>query len=111
MTIRHPFTHENLDCYRLAVEVNRWFDGASFPRGRSHLRDQGLRAIDSVVVNIAEGVARQAVGAKRNHLDIALASAAEACASLEPVAHRVTEAPDQQAKLRRVGAMLGKMRR
>ena len=50
MTTRHPFTHERLDCYRLAVEVNRWFDGASFPRGRSHLRDQGLRAIDSVVV-------------------------------------------------------------
>ena len=52
--MKHSFDHERLDCYRLAIEVNRWFSRAGFPRGRSHLRDQGLRASDSVVCNIAE---------------------------------------------------------
>ena len=42
--MKHAFDYDKLDCYGLAVEVNRWFSRVGFPRGRSHLRDQGLRA-------------------------------------------------------------------
>ena len=61
---KHRFSYESLDVYRLAVEVNRWFGRARFPRGRSALRDQGQRAIDSVVCNIAEGISKRSKSPK-----------------------------------------------
>ena len=68
----YEFAHERLDCYRLAVEVNRWFSKAVFPPGRAHLKDQGQRASDSVVCNIAEGASKRGTKAGRNNLRIAL---------------------------------------
>ncbi len=50
----YRFAHENLDCYKLAVEVARWFQQTSFPRGRAELKEQGQSAVDSIVLNIAE---------------------------------------------------------
>ena len=58
------FPHENLDCYKLAVEVARWFQQASFPKGRTELKQQGQEAVDSTVLNIAEGSGRRR-GARR----------------------------------------------
>ena len=105
--MKYAFHHERLDCYQLAVEVNRFIAQASFPAGRSHLRDQGLRASDSVVLNLAEGLGRTGK-AKQNHLSIARAAAAECCAVLDlaTVKHGV----EHQQKLRRVAAMLTKLR-
>jgi len=57
--MHHPFAQEKLDCYRLAVEVARWFQQASLPRGRAELRKQGQDAADSLVLNIAEGAGRR----------------------------------------------------
>ena len=74
--MKYAFHHERLDCYQLAVEVNRFLAKAAFPAGRSHLRDQGLPASDSVVLNLAEGLGRTGK-AKQNYLSIARASAAE----------------------------------
>src|SRR5688572_110026 len=37
----HRFAHEALDCYKLAVEVARWFRQTSFPRGCTRLKEQG----------------------------------------------------------------------
>ncbi len=82
---RCSFDYEKLDCYRLAVSVNRWFSRAGFPRGRSHLRDQGLRASDSVVCNIAEGCSKKGTVGGKNQLLIALGSAGECCAVLDCV--------------------------
>ena len=53
--MKHAFNHENLDGYRLAVAINRWFGNARFPAGRAHLRDQGIRACDSLVLNPGRG--------------------------------------------------------
>jgi four helix bundle protein len=108
----YHFAHETLDCYRLAVEVANWFQRASFPRGRAELKKQALDAADSVVLNIAEGAGRRhgRTDAGKNHHDIALGSAAECCAILDLV-NAIDGARDQQQKLRRVGAMLAKMRR
>jgi len=101
--MEHRFDHENLDVYRLALEVARACIGLRIPTGRSLLRDQILRAADSTVLHIAEGRARGG-DAGRNHDRIALGSAAEACAGLDLVGS--PEALAEQPKLRRVGAML-----
>ena len=63
--MQFDFAHERLDCYRLAVEVNRWFGEAVFPPGRAHLKDQGQRASDSIVCNIAEGASKRGSAAGR----------------------------------------------
>ena len=54
----YRFDHENLDVYKLALEVARSCAVLRIPTGRTHLRDQLQRAADSVVLNIAEGRAR-----------------------------------------------------
>ena len=105
---RYAFTFERMDVYRLALEVNRWFGQAEFPRGRSALRDQGQRAIDSVVCNIAEGLTKGGAGG-RAALRIALGEAGETFAVLSCV--DLPGAREQGRKLRRVGAMLQKMSR
>ena len=100
------FPHESLDCYRLAVSVARWVAAARFPARRADLADQALRASQSVVLNIAEGMALSGA-ARRNHLRIAMGSAAEVCSVLDLVA--LPEAPERQAELRRIGAMLRRL--
>jgi four helix bundle protein len=112
MAMSYRFAHETLDCYRLAVEVANWFQRASFPRGRAELKKQALDASSSIVLNIAEGSGRRhgTSDAGKNHHDIALGSAAECCAILDLVA-ALEGATDQQQNLRRIGAMLAKMRR
>jgi four helix bundle protein len=102
------FDHERFDCYRLAVSVARWLRRARFPRGDADLRRQAVRAADSVVLNIAEGLARRNDAAK-NHFRIALGSAAESCAVLDLV--DIRDAPDRQHELRRIGAMLAVLSR
>ena len=110
--MKYRFAHETLDCYKLAVEVARWFQQTSFPRGRTRLKEQGQDAADSIVLNIAEGTGRRrgAGDAGKNHHDIALGSASECCAVLDLVDF-LPGAAEQQEKLRRIGAMLAKMRR
>lgn len=97
------FDHEHLDAYRLSLEVARWVAATDFPRGFAPLKDQAVRAAQSVVMNIAEGKGRGG-DAGRNHYRIALGSAAETCAALDLLG--TMAASEQQAKLRRVGAML-----
>ena len=101
------FTFERLDVYRLAVDVARWMRRTSWPRGTAHLKDQGTRAADSTVLNVAEGHSR---GGKpgRNHYTIAQGSAGEALAVLDVVG--LPGGAEQQQKLRRVAAMLEKMK-
>ena len=77
-----------------------------FPRGFASLKDQALRAAQSVVMNIAEGRGRGG-DAGRNHYRIALGSAAETCAALDLLGSAA--GAEQQQKLRRVGAMLRRL--
>ena len=105
--MERPLNHERLDVYRLAVEVARWVAGTQFPTHLRTLEDQALRASQSIVLNIAEGASRRGQ-AGRNHFRIALGSVAETCAVLDLV--DLAGAPEQQAKLRRVGSMLYRLR-
>ncbi len=80
----------------------------TWPTDTAHLEDQGTRAADSAVLNIAEG---RTLGGKpgKNHYRIAQGSAGEALAVLDLVT--LPGGRDTQQLLRRVGAMLEKMKR
>ena len=71
------FNHEKLTCYSVALGVARWAADVRVPTQRRHLKDQLVRAADSVVLNIAEGCGRPMGAARRNFFDIARGSAAE----------------------------------
>ena len=73
------FGHETLAVYHLAVSIARRLKAREWPRGDGWLRDQAVRASGSVVLNLAEGLARGG-DAGRNHLRIAMGSAAETAA-------------------------------
>ena len=99
--------HETLDCYTLALDVARWLRAQRFPRGSAHLRDQAIRASESMVLNIAEG-AYQSEKSRLHHYRLAKGSSGECLAILDlldpPGAH------ERKVQLRRVIAMLSKMR-
>jgi len=103
------FAHERLDVYRLALAVARWAGAQAIPTSRKHLRDQLVRAADSMVLNIAEGSGREPGDARRNHFRIAAGSAAEVGSILDLVALR--DGAERQHELRRVVAMLTKLAR
>lgn len=103
------FAHERLDVYRLALAVARWAGAQAIPTSRKHLRDQLVRAADSMVLNIAEGSGREPGDARRNHFRIAAGSAAEVGSILNLVAFR--DGAERQHELRRVVAMLTKLAR
>ncbi len=98
--------HEGLDVYRLSLEVARWMVKQRFPRGLSDLKNQGMRASASVVLNIAEGWRRRG-RAQSNHFEIARGSAAEALAVM--MIADLPGAPEQAEKLRRVDRMLERL--
>jgi four helix bundle protein len=107
--MNQEFPHEKLDCYKLAVQVSRWAAAQVFPPHRRHLRDQLVRAADSVVLNLAEGSGKGPGDSRRNHYRIALGSAAEVAAVVA-----IGEFADREqrlAELRRLGAMLNQMAR
>lgn len=101
------FGFERLDVYQLSVQVHRWALSQTFPQGRAHIKDQCVRSLDSLVLNIAEGCGQRPGAARLNHYRIALGSAAEAAAVLDIV--QLPEAEARKAELRRVGAMLFRM--
>jgi four helix bundle protein len=103
----YDFGFENLDVFRLAVEVVCWMREAPWVAGMAHLKDQGTRAAESMVLNIAEGCGRRGK-AGDNHLRIARGSAAEVLAVLH-IAQLAGSQP-QMAKLRRIGLMLERLR-
>ena len=105
--MKHSLSHENLDAYRLARDVARWIRATRFPTGDSALRDQAVRAASSCVLNIAEGCYSLG-GNRKKHFRIAMGSAAETCAVLDLV--DLTGGAERQAELRRVVAMLCKLK-
>lgn len=102
--------HEQLDVYQVALGVARWAAVQAIPAQRKHLRDQLVRAADSVVLNIAEGTGHdRGSDARRNHYRIARGSAAEVAAVLDLVA--LPGGQERQHEVRRVVAMLTKLGR
>ena len=100
--------HERLDCYQLALELAHWAASITIPTQRKHLRNQLVRAADSIVLNIAEGTGHDG-DARRNHYRIALGSACEVGAIVDLLG------PADRAAVRerivRVASMLTRMTR
>jgi four helix bundle protein len=89
----HYLGCERLDAYRVALELHR--ELLPLARGRElySLRDQLLRAAESVVLNIAEGSARVSPADKRRFYAIAAGSAMEVGACLELLRNRAALSP------------------
>ncbi len=73
---------EQLDCYRLAIELSR-LATALVPRGHAALRDQLERATASAALNLAEGWGRWQVREKAHFYQIALGSTLESAAVID----------------------------
>ena len=99
----HGCKHESLHCYQLLVQVARWFRTLQTQSRDGHLLDQGRRASESAVLNLAEGCYRTGKD-RAYHLRVAQGSAAETVAVLDLL--RVTGAEDNQHALRRAVAMI-----
>ena len=76
------FDFEKLDVYQVALDFALSADDVAqkLPRGRSYLKDQLLRAANSIAANIAEGVGEYSPAEKARFYRIARRSAVE-CAS------------------------------
>jgi len=79
---------ERLDAYRVALELHRALVPIARGRELYSLRDQMLRAAESVVLNIAEGAGRVSPADKRRHYAIAAGSAMEVGACLDLLRNR-----------------------
>ena len=77
------FQCERLDVYRIAVKFHRSLIPLRQVRGAADLRDQILRASESIVLNIAEGAGRFGGDDKRRFYCIASGSAMECAGGLE----------------------------
>ena len=100
MNETHTFQYlacERLDAYRLAIEFHRELVPLARSRELYALRDQMLRAAESVVLNIAEGAGRVSPADKRRFYAIAAGSAMECGACLDLLRNRnaITPAGDQ----------------
>src|SRR5258706_14547893 len=114
---RGRFSFEGLDVYRVAVEALRlWVSKREALRGLpGDLRNQGERALISVVANIAESSGRESVAERRRHLAIARGESNEA-GSLVEIAHMIgaldeASREELRARLLRVCVMLTAMMR
>ena len=107
MLPKHYCRHERLICYQYLVTVARWFRTLTPIQGEGSLYDQGRRASESAVLNLAEGCYRQGK-ARLYHFRVAQGSAAEVCAVLDLVTEEA--APEHQSKLREAIAMIGALR-
>ena len=84
------FDFEKLDVYQVALDFALSADDVAqkLPRGRSYLKDQLLRAANSIAATIAEGVGEYSPAEKARFYRIARRSAVE-CASHLPVSARL----------------------
>ena len=109
------FDHEKLDVYRLSVE----YAAASYEIAKSltgasrHIRDQWLRASQSIPLNIAEGNGKQSLKDKNRFFEIARGSALE-CAAIHDILMAIETKGDDlnqrgKSDLRRIVSMLTRL--
>lgn len=84
---------KRLEAYSIALEFHRSLVPLARQRGLTALRDQMLRAADSVVLNLAEGAGRMARDDKRRFYVISLGSTLECVAVLDCLRNRQAISP------------------
>jgi four helix bundle protein len=80
------FDYDRLDVYRLSIDyvASSFKIAGAFNGLHRHARDQGLRAAQSIPLNIAEGNGKRSLKDRNRFLDIARGSALE-CAAIQDV--------------------------
>lgn len=109
------FGHEQLDVYRLSIKYVGWaYELSQHLEGRDrHVRDQLLRASQSIPLNIAEGNGKGTVADRRRFFEIARGSALE-CAAIQDVLIECSvlttaDTNESKAMLIRIVSMLTKL--
>ncbi len=109
------FDHDRLDVYRLAIEyVSASFaDAKSLDGVHRHVRDQWLRAAQSIPLNIAEGNGKRSLKDRNRFLDIARGSTLE-CAAIQDVLAAIDGLDDGRHRelktmLKRIVSMLTRL--
>ena len=97
-------SYERLDAYRLALDFHRSLVPLARGPQLSALRDQMLRAAESIVLNIAEGAGRTSPPDKRRFYSMARGSAMETAACLDLLRNR-NALPEPAHQLRRAEAL------
>jgi four helix bundle protein len=109
------FDHERLDVYRLSIDYVAFSHQIAKTLGgiNRQVRDQWLRAAQSIPLNIAEGNGKQSLKDKNRYFEIARGSALE-CAAIHDVM-RVFDAIDDEtnrpgkSNLKRIVSMLTRL--
>lgn len=109
------FDHEKLDVYQVSLELVAFvINLAEDLDGKAkHMKDQLVRASQSIPLNIAEGNGKRRENDRRRYFDIARGSAME-CAAGFDVLVAIGSCTDEQVEagkvlLKRVVSMLSKM--
>jgi four helix bundle protein len=107
--------HEQLDVYRLSIDYVSWVDQSSgrLKGEHRHVKDQWLRASQSIPLNIAEGNGKTSAADRRRYFEIARGSVLE-CAAIQDVMQVIgllSEAENimRKGQLDRLAAMLSKL--
>ena len=109
------FDHERLDVYQLAIEyiALTYRIAKSLHGPKRHVRDQWLRAAQSIPLNIAEGNGKQSMKDKSRFFQIARGSALECAAihdilsSFDAIDHELNSIC--KTKLKRIISMLTRL--
>jgi len=107
--------HEKRDVYRVAIGyvAEMYPIAKSFRGDQRHLRDQWLRAAQSVPLNIAEGNGKQSVKDKNRFFEIARGSALE-CAAIHDILQALSAIDAEsnrrgKSELKRIVSMLTRL--
>jgi four helix bundle protein len=109
------FDHEKLDVYRLAIDYAAFSFGIaqSLSGVNRNLRDQWLRAAQSIPLNIAEGNGKQSLKDRNRFFEIARGSALE-CAAIHDILTSIAVIEDDgnrvgKSRLKRIVSMLTRL--
>jgi four helix bundle protein len=109
------FDHEKLDVYRLSIDYVAFSYGIakSLSGANRHVRDQWLRASQSIPLNIAEGNGKQSLKDKNRFFGIARGSALE-CAAIHDILNTLAVLDEEsnglgKAQLSRIVSMLTRL--
>ena len=111
MSKQFQFYVERLDVFQVAVEFVAWVRTLECFAGDGDRKKQLWRAADSIALNIAEGVGRGPGRSRLGFFRIAMGSASECAAVLAILAAHGVDVDAGRDSLRRVGAMLSRMRK
>ena len=84
--LQTQFDHERLDVYRLSIEYSAFAFGiaSQMPSSHKNLKEQWLRASQSIPLNIAEANGKSSLKSRCNFFDIARGSAFE-CSAIQDI--------------------------